>query len=425
MQTGKRARRTNGTLRAVWCSALTGNGRTCLFALELGHRGNHWFETAMRIFLIAAILALTGCQTLNTAPPPGSASASSGRIASLVQLVGCVKAEDPDLKISRCTGLINSASDIEADPEKRNELLSTAHVLRGSAYIDKRDDRAAERDIEQAIAFNPENAGAYLARSVIWQRKNDYVEMLRDLDKAVAFDPDSAVVYAARAHARIALTFPDSQRSGPLETDMERDSIADARADIMKSRTLDAGYSAPWRLLGDIHFELAEYDTAIGNYGEAIKLNDADAKAFEHRGSAYFRIDDTAGAIQDFETAIRLDPRDPGSYVKLGWIRAAAAEPRFRNGARAIELALEANRIAGDELPITYLMLLPVAYAEAGRFKEAIAEQERIIEVIKDTALSSDDDTQRLLGLYVGAEELLQMFRNRQPFRLTRNVTSI
>jgi tetratricopeptide (TPR) repeat protein len=380
----------------------------------------------MRIFLIAAILALTGCQTLNPAPPPGTASASSGRIASLVQLVGCLKAEDPDLKISRCTGLINSASEIEAEPEKRNQLLSTAHVLRGSAYLDKRDDRAAERDIERAIAFNPENAGAYLARSVIWQRKDDFVEMLRDLDKAVAFDPDSAIVYAARAHARIALAFPDSRRSGPLETNLERDAIADARADIVKSRTLDPEYSAPWRLLADIHFELAEYDSAIGNYGEAIKRNSSDAKAFQHRGSAFFRIDDTAGAIQDFQTAIRLDPRDPGSYVKLGWIRAAAAEPRFRDGARAVELALEANRIAGDQQHVTYLMLLPVAYAEAGWFEEAIGEQERIIEIIKGTALSSDDDdTRHLLGLYVGAEELLQLFRNRQPFRLTRSDTSI
>jgi tetratricopeptide (TPR) repeat protein len=248
---------------------------------------------------------------------------------------------------------------------------------------------------------------------------------MRDLDRAVALDPDSAVVYPARANARIATIFPDARRSGPLETEAERAAVADARADITKFRTLDPKYGAPWRLYGDIYFELAEYDSAIGNYSEAIKRNASDAEAFEHRGSAYFRISDTGSAIRDFETAIRLAPANPNSYVKLGWLLAAAPEARFRDGNRAIEMAQEAERLADPQRPAFLILLLPVAYAEAGRFDEAVRAQERVVEEIKSSAITSDEDTESLLGLYISAEGLLEEFRNGRPFRLPDNSPEI
>lgn len=373
----------------------------------------------MRFILIAALFALTACQTLNGSSSPQTTSASGSRATGLIQLVSCLRASDPDQKISKCSGLIESAGQIEPDPESRDRLLSTAHVLRASGYLDKRDDTAARRDLDRAEKLNPENAGVYLARSIIWQRENNLANMMRDLDRAVALDPDSAVVYAARANARIATIFPDARRSGPLETAAERDAVAEARADIAKSRALDPEYGAPWRLYGDIHFELAEYDSAIGNYGEAIKRNASDAEAFEHRGSAYFRISDTGSAIRDFETAIRLTPANPNSYVKLGWLLAASPEARFRDGNRAIEMALEAERLAAPQRPVFLIMLLPVAYAEAGRFEEAVRAQERVVDEIKSSAITSDEDTGNLLGLYISAEGLLEEFRKGRPFRLT------
>jgi len=379
----------------------------------------------MRFFLIAALFALTACQTLDGASSPQATSASGSRAAGLIQLVRCLRAENPDVKITECSGLIDSVRQIEPDPAERNQLLSTAHVLRASGYLDKRDDAAARRDLDRAETLNPKNAGVFLARAVIWQRQGDHTNMMRDLDQAVALDPDSAVVYAARANGKIAGLFPSERLSGPLETQAERDTIADARADIAKSQALDPAYGAPWRLYGDIHFELAEYDSAIGNYSEAIKRNASDAEAFEHRGSAFFRINDTAGAIGDFETSIRLRPKDPNAYVKLGWLLASSSQARFRDGNRAIELALEAERLADPERPVIVIMLLPVAYAEAGRFDDAIRAQERVIDEIKSSARTSDEGTDRLLGLYISAEDLLNQFRNRQPFRLPDNSPEI
>jgi tetratricopeptide (TPR) repeat protein len=380
---------------------------------------------ALRFFLIAALFALTACQTLNGASSPQTTSASGSRAGGLIQLVSCLRASDPDQKISQCSGLIKSAGQIEPDPAARDRLLSSAHVLRASGYLDKRDFESARRDLDRAEKFNPENAGVYLARSIIWQRENNHTNMMRDLDRAVALDPDLAVVYPARANARIATIFPDARRSGPLETEAERAAVADARADITKFRTLDPKYGAPWRLYGDIYFELAEYDSAIGNYSEAIKRNASDAEAFEHRGSAYFRISDTGSAIRDFETAIRLAPANPNSYVKLGWLLAAAPEARFRDGNRAIEMAQEAERLADPQRPAFLILLLPVAYAEAGRFDEAVRAQERVVEEIKSSAITSDEDTESLLGLYISAEGLLEEFRNGRPFRLPDNSPEI
>ena len=61
-------------------------------------------------------------------------------------------------------------------------------------------------------------------------------------------------------------------------------------------------------------FNKKDYDRAIADYGEAIKLGPKDASAFAHRCEAYESKEDHAAAIADCSEAIRIDP-------KYGWAR--------------------------------------------------------------------------------------------------------
>jgi tetratricopeptide (TPR) repeat protein len=52
-----------------------------------------------------------------------------------------------------------------------------------------------------------------------------------------------------------------------------------------------------------------DFDLAIGDFSEAIRLNPTDAIAFNSRGHAFAQKKDLDSAIADFNEAIRLEPK--------------------------------------------------------------------------------------------------------------------
>ena len=59
---------------------------------------------------------------------------------------------------------------------------------------------------------------------------------------------------------------------------------------------------------GNECYKVKDYEGAIADYGEAIRLNRNHAVAFYNRGLARNAVGDNAGAVADYDQAIRLDP---------------------------------------------------------------------------------------------------------------------
>ncbi len=83
-------------------------------------------------------------------------------------------------------------------------------------------------------------------------------------------------------------------------------------------------------------------------------------------------------ALPHYEAALALDPDSAIVLNNLAWVLAAAPEADLRDGARAVELAMKANQQTGYNDPV-YLRTLAVAYAEVGRFDDAIDIAERAL----------------------------------------------
>jgi tetratricopeptide (TPR) repeat protein len=69
---------------------------------------------------------------------------------------------------------------------------------------------------------------------------------------------------------------------------------------------------------GDDYFEKGDYNRAIADYSQAIKLDSKYAYAYYSRGYAYFEKGDRNHAIEDYNQAIKLDPKDAGAYLGRG-----------------------------------------------------------------------------------------------------------
>src|SRR5436309_3993507 len=81
-------------------------------------------------------------------------------------------------------------------------------------------------------------------------------------------------------------------------------------------------------------------------------------------------------AVEQWEAALALNPYDGNAQSNLAWVFATAPDASLRNGTRAVELAERALKLAGGINPILY-RTLAAAYAESGRFDDAIATAER------------------------------------------------
>ena len=71
---------------------------------------------------------------------------------------------------------------------------------------------------------------------------------------------------------------------------------------------------------GILHEEGGEWEAAVRDYTEAIKLDGTNATAYFNRGNAYDQLGQVDLAIADYTQAIKLDPTDPDFYNNRGQI---------------------------------------------------------------------------------------------------------
>jgi hypothetical protein len=91
----------------------------------------------------------------------------------------------------------------------------------------------------------------------------------------------------------------------------------------------------------------------------------------------------------------------------LAWTLATAPDPTYRNGAEALAISKHLSQTASASNPIL-LRVLAAAYAEVGRFPEAIETTERGI------MLATSQNHTDVAGLLQGDLKLLQ---SGQPLR--------
>jgi tetratricopeptide (TPR) repeat protein len=87
-------------------------------------------------------------------------------------------------------------------------------------------------------------------------------------------------------------------------------------------------------------------------------------------------------AIREYRRILRGDPDDLDALVNAAWIRATHEEAGHRDGAEAVRLAERARDQSPQPMAVIY-STLAAAYAEAGRFPEAVRACERAIELAR------------------------------------------
>lgn len=76
------------------------------------------------------------------------------------------------------------------------------------------------------------------------------------------------------------------------------------------------------------YYNWKDYDRAIRDFTEAIRLNPQYAIAYYNRGLSYFRSGNYRRAIADYEEALQIDPDHPSAAKSLQDARDALARQK-------------------------------------------------------------------------------------------------
>jgi len=161
----------------------------------------------------------------------------------------------------------------------------------------------------------------------------------------------------------------------------------------------DAGPGRYDRDNARVHYSLGKafdqkglMNEAAFHYRKAVELWPDYADAQYNLGMALFREGHDDDAIACWQKSLAMAPRSPATLNSLAWVLSTSSDAQLRNGSRAVQLAEQANQLAGGTEPV-FIRTLAAAYAESGRFKDATDTARRASELAVargDSALASE-----------------------------------
>lgn len=182
----------------------------------------------------------------------------------------------------------------------QNPNLARPYIKRGHAKSLLGDYRGALADFNRAVELKPDDAARYAERGKARIRLGDYKNAVTDYTVAIERDSLIKGAFMQRAYAKKQL----GDHRG-------------AAADFKKERAMRPADEGAY-LLGLESYFSGDYSAAISEFDKAIELNAGQAQFFYHRGKAKARLDNHAGAADDFGIAVELNPKNVSAIVQLG-----------------------------------------------------------------------------------------------------------
>ncbi len=226
----------------------------------------------------------------------------------------------------------------------------------GFALINADRPAEAEPELRRAVQLDPEDGRAHFGLGMALSRQNKYDAAIEHLEKARQIKPDKPVAYTE---------------------------------------------------LGKTLLQAKRTDRAMAVYRQALERWPDSKRLYATFGNTLTAARQFNAATEILRMGFEATGKDPGTGNQLAWLLATCPEPEGRNGPEAVQVAEQVCRATGNEVA-AYVDTLAAAYAEAGRFDDAVRTQKEAIKLAElDERPGEVEDFRRRLSL----------FENRQPYR--------
>ena len=336
-----------------------------------------------------------------------------------------------------------------------------AHAQLAAVLIKDREYDAALQQCRLALLYQPTFPETHDIMGLIFTRQGNFEEAIRSYNTAIHHYPrlprpheGLAEVYLlqgrfaeAEKEARAALTLAPArfESLAILAWTLQSQNRFDEALELYQQASrLKPGSFAAHRGLGSIHALKGEVAEALREFAAAerlqptnadvqnslgmLKLQQGEVMAASNHFSqattfqptnalANFQLGNLLGAAQQpiaashyYRRSLAADPNQPELLNNFAWLLATSWDENTRSGTEAVKLAERACEITQHKVALL-LGTLAAAYAESGRFADAVQTAGKAIEIAK---------AQGLADLAARNEELQARYQKSLPFHEAR-----
>ena len=299
-----------------------------------------------------------------------------------------------------------------------------AHFFLGNAFEQQGKLGEAVAEYTQALWFRPLREKTHLALGVALAKQKNYEEAAGHYRAALALNPESAIAHnnlARLLHTQGRLDEAIEHYSAALKLDsklaqahnnlgvvlIQQGRLAEGAAQLQEAVRLNPSDAESQYNLALALNQQENWKEAAAIFARLAPTRPNDPKLHCEFGLALAQLGQTREAMSHYARALRFQPDFPEALERLAWIAATDPRPEYRNGTEAVNLAQRACELTEPKQPRS-LATLAAAYAEAGRFPEAISTAEQAL----DLAASAG---QKQKGINYGS--LLDAVKSGKPWR--------
>jgi tetratricopeptide (TPR) repeat protein len=234
-------------------------------------------------------------------------------------------------------------------PDRIESRFQLAKLLRD----EQRTDEAIEH-LQKAVASAPSFAKGHFELGMIFGARGDYQRAIDSFAEVLKHVPDhvGAMVNLGAAAERL-------------------DKSAEAEAMYRRALSVDEKYAQAHHFLATLLRRRGDLQAALDHNRRYMVLRPEDARAEYELGFTLHLMGNAQDAIAHYRRALIYDSQLPQPANNLAAILATHPDPALRDGREALRLA-ELVVADSDRKNAAYLDTLAAAYAELGKYSEAI-----------------------------------------------------
>ena len=323
-------------------------------------------------------------------------------------------------------GLAELEKALELDPRHFNAYMNLALL-----YIDFGRFDEATRYCDKALELWADNPEVHYIKGKLLTLQKRPAEAVKEYREALRLRDDYVEAHMEVAHVLLGLGMAQEaaahfsavldlplNRTKPSDRAIAHDRLGVFLAEkgrhgqavehFEKAIRLVPGEASFYSNLGLTLFRLGYSQRAIALYNKAVQLDPNSTNAHDNLAIALTRLGQFDEAIYHYRKAVELDPNRLGAIASLAWLLATHPLAERRDGEEALALAQRACQQTGYGNPGP-LNSLAAAYAELGRFDQAVQAAERALDLAKRAG-----DQQRVAEV----SATLDSYRSGRPYRI-------
>ena len=184
----------------------------------------------------------------------------------------------------------------------------------------------------------------------------------------------------------------------------------EAIAHFERALQIDPNQAWVYSSMGAALLEIGRPGESLAILQKAIELDPKSSDAHYNLGNTFLQMGRGNDAVAHYKRALELAPDDIETMNNLAWTLATSPDALVRDGTKAVQVAERADSLTNNASPIISATLA-AAYAEAGRFPDAVRTAQRAIQL----ALNEGNESRAAsIRTQLSAYESGKAFRDRR-----------